>query len=89
VCQLLLDDENDILVSHEEIGDVVQQRLVAGNRVVQVVWLTGYHPSFGMFARLGRRSRRRWIWRTRALPRRRPFRGSREKGKGMIRNSPA
>jgi hypothetical protein len=42
-----------------------------------------------MFARLGRRSRRRWIWRTRALPRRRPFRGSREKGKGMIRNSPA
>jgi hypothetical protein len=41
-----------------------------------------------MFARLERRSRKRWTWRTRALPRRRPFRGSREKGKGMVRNLP-
>jgi hypothetical protein len=41
-----------------------------------------------MFARLERRSRKRWTWRTRALPRRRPFRGSREKGEGMVRNLP-
>jgi hypothetical protein len=76
-------------VSHEKTGEIVEQQCKCKEACNTSVQLTDYRPSFGMFARLGRRSRRRSIWRTRALPRRRPFRGSKEKERGMVRNSPA
>ena len=44
--------------------------------------LTDSGPSFGRFARLGRRSRIRLIWRTRAPLRRRPSRGSKTMKRG-------
>jgi hypothetical protein len=55
---------------------------------IRVSKLTDSGPSFGKSARLGRKSRRRLIWRTRAPLRRRPSRGSRTREKSVGKKTP-